>query len=182
AALADADAADLNARFRTCGLDTSEPYAVISATVTPAPPTFGDPEDHDSSKPPRTSVEDRDPSKPPRTSAPSGSGAAGTPPRTSATFRPGAAGDREPTSGAGGEEAGGLGGQVLEELLGREVVAAPGGGGAVAVVPLRELDVTDLADRLRAGAGVLSAAPDVRVCLGLSGALTGAAALRGGVE
>ncbi|MFC5816188.1 PucR family transcriptional regulator [Nonomuraea harbinensis] len=120
AALAGADAAELNARFRTSGLDTAEPYAIVNATVTHPGPAHPGP--------------------------------------------------------------GVLGGQVLEELLGREIVAPPGADGAVAVVPLRGGDVADLAARLRAGAAILSALPDARVCLGLSGALTGAAALRGGVE
>ncbi|WP_188193019.1 PucR family transcriptional regulator [Nonomuraea sp. SYSU D8015] len=75
-----------------------------------------------------------------------------------------------------------LGGQIVEELLGREVVAAAGADGAVAVVPLRGRTTAELADRLRAGAEVLSALPDTRVCAGVSGALTGAAAIKGGVE
>ncbi|MEU6729633.1 helix-turn-helix domain-containing protein, partial [Nonomuraea wenchangensis] len=40
----------------------------------------------------------------------------------------------------------------------------------------------ELAARLRAAAEVLSALPGTRVCAGLSGALTGAVALKGGVE
>ncbi|MFC5833257.1 PucR family transcriptional regulator ligand-binding domain-containing protein, partial [Nonomuraea insulae] len=44
-----------------------------------------------------------------------------------------------------------LGGQIVEELLGREVVAAAGADGAVAVVPLRERTTAGLADRLRTG-------------------------------
>ncbi|MFI7613350.1 PucR family transcriptional regulator [Nonomuraea terrae] len=75
-----------------------------------------------------------------------------------------------------------LGGQIVEELLGREVVAAAGADGAVAVVPLRGGTTGELAERLRAGAEVLSVLPDTRLCVGLSGALTGAAALKGGVE
>ncbi|MGP3962686.1 PucR family transcriptional regulator [Nonomuraea sp. 3N208] len=75
-----------------------------------------------------------------------------------------------------------LGGQIVEELLGREVVAAAGADGAVAVVPLRGRTTAELADRLRAGAEVLAVLPDTRVCAGLSGALTGAAAIKGGVE
>ncbi|TDD04826.1 PucR family transcriptional regulator [Nonomuraea deserti] len=79
-----------------------------------------------------------------------------------------------------------LGGQVVEELLGREAVAAVvpavDGDGAVAVVPLRERTASEVADRLRAGVRVLSALPGTRVCVGLSGALTGAAAVKGGVE
>ncbi|MGI5270567.1 PucR family transcriptional regulator [Nonomuraea sp. CA-218870] len=121
AALAGADAAELNARFRTCGLDVAEPYAVVSASVP----------------------------------------------------RPGATRGPDPAT---------LGGQVLEELLGREIVAPPGADGALAVVPLRGHDVAALAARLRAGAEILSALPEVRVRLGLSAALTGASALRGGIE
>ncbi|TDD22372.1 helix-turn-helix domain-containing protein [Nonomuraea diastatica] len=91
-----------------------------------------------------------------------------------------------------------LGGQVVEELLGREAVAAVvpgmgpavdpavdpgmGGDGAVAVVPLRGRTASEVAGRLRAGARVLSTQQGTRVCVGLSGALTGAAAVKGGVE
>ncbi|MEO3871371.1 helix-turn-helix domain-containing protein [Nonomuraea sp. B12E4] len=87
--------------------------------------------------------------------------------------RPGAARGPDPAA---------LGGQVVEELLGREVVAAADADGAVAVVPLRGRTADALADRLRAGAEVLAALPGTRVCVGLSGALTGAAAVQGGVE
>ncbi|GGS88141.1 PucR family transcriptional regulator [Nonomuraea spiralis] len=120
AALAGADAAELNARLRTCGLDAAEPYAVLDATAA----------SHGAS--------------------PGGTGV--------------------------------LGGQVVEELLGRETVAAVRGEGAVAVVPLRGRTTGELAARLRAGAAVLAALPATRVAVGLSGALTGAAALKGGVE
>ncbi|GAB2908271.1 PucR family transcriptional regulator [Nonomuraea fastidiosa] len=75
-----------------------------------------------------------------------------------------------------------LGGRIVENLLGREVVAAAGADGAVAVVPLRDGGAGELAARLRAGAEVLAALPDTRLCVGLSGALTGAAAVKGGVE
>ncbi|MEU5863954.1 helix-turn-helix domain-containing protein [Nonomuraea sp. NPDC047529] len=87
-----------------------------------------------------------------------------------------------------------LGGRIVEELLARETVAAPaagvpagsGGagadGGAVAVVALRGRTAGELATRLRAGAAVLAALPGTRLSVGLSGALTGAAALKGGVE
>ncbi|MFI6707574.1 PucR family transcriptional regulator [Nonomuraea sp. NPDC050478] len=168
AALAGADAAELNARFRTSGLDTAEPYAVVNAAIThpgPAP-------------------------VPARPDAVSGfarpdvvSGFA-RPDAVSGPGEPGLVGvARSAGHGAPREHGPGvLGGQVLEELLGREIVAPPGADGAVAVVPLRGGDVADLAARLRAGAAILSALPDARVCLGLSGALTGAAALRGGVE
>ncbi|MEU8398427.1 helix-turn-helix domain-containing protein [Nonomuraea sp. NPDC048892] len=94
-----------------------------------------------------------------------------------------AASTQGPTQGATrGPDPATLGGQIVEELLGREVVAAAGAGGAVAVVPLRESTADGLAARLRAGVAVLSALPGTRVCAGLSGALTGAAALKGGVE
>ncbi|MEV4009954.1 helix-turn-helix domain-containing protein [Nonomuraea angiospora] len=75
-----------------------------------------------------------------------------------------------------------LGGQIVEELLGREVVAAAGADGAIAVVPLRERTTAELADRLREGAEVLAALPGTRLCVGVSGALTGAGAVKGGVE
>ncbi|MFB4287139.1 PucR family transcriptional regulator [Nonomuraea sp. ATR24] len=71
---------------------------------------------------------------------------------------------------------------VLEGLLGWEVVAVAGEEGAVAVVPLRGRSAGEVAARVRAGAEVLGALPGVRVCAGVSGELTGAAALRGGVE
>ncbi|MGW5683496.1 helix-turn-helix domain-containing protein [Nonomuraea sp. NPDC003754] len=125
---AEADAAELNARLRTCGLGPGQPYAVVTAT---AP-------------------------------------------------RPGATRGPDPAT---------LGGQVLEELLGRDVVAAAGSDSAVALVPLPvpvpvsiSVSVSALADRLRAGLGVLSALRDTRVSIGVSGALTGAASIRGGIE
>ncbi|MEU0568608.1 PucR family transcriptional regulator ligand-binding domain-containing protein, partial [Nonomuraea sp. NPDC005983] len=144
AALSGSDAADLTARLRTCGIDGAEPYAVVNVA------------------------------------APS----------------PGVQRALDPAT---------LGGQIVEELLGREVVAAvlpaapaggprepdrpsgvPGSGGArepdrasgasgggdagvgsgaVAVVPLRGQSVGELAARLRAGAEMLSALPDVRLCV-----------------
>ncbi|MBB5082425.1 PucR family transcriptional regulator [Nonomuraea endophytica] len=119
AALAESDAAELNAGLRTCGIDAAEPYTIVNATATGAP--------------------GRDPG---------------------------------PVT---------LGGQVIEELLGREVVAAEGPDGAIAVVPLRGRSVSELADRLRAGMDVLSSLPGTSVCAGLSSALSGAAGLRGGV-
>ncbi|MER6577979.1 helix-turn-helix domain-containing protein [Nonomuraea sp. NPDC001023] len=146
AALAESDAADLNARLRTCGIDADEPYAVVSATAAP----------------------------PAAIAAPPGA--------------PGAA-DPGPTTPPGPAPAV-LGGRILEELLAREVVAAPvpaeppqgSGGGAVAVVALRGRSAGELAARLRAGAAVLAALPGTRLSVGLSGALTGAAALKGGLE
>ncbi|MCF6473587.1 PucR family transcriptional regulator [Nonomuraea sp. MG754425] len=121
AALAEAGGAELNARLRTCGVDTAEPYAIVDVTAS----------------------------------------------------RPGATRGPDPAT---------LGGRIVEELLGREIVAAAGADGAVAVVPLRESTTAELAERLRAGAGVLAALPGTRLCVGLSGALSGAAAVKGGVE
>ncbi|MFG3442795.1 PucR family transcriptional regulator [Nonomuraea sp. NPDC047897] len=81
-----------------------------------------------------------------------------------------------------GLDPGTLGGQVVEELLDLEVVAAGTGGAAVALVPLRGLTAGGLAQRLRRGARALAALPGTRLLAGLSGALTGAAALKGGIE
>ncbi|MCT9930011.1 PucR family transcriptional regulator ligand-binding domain-containing protein [Planotetraspora sp. A-T 1434] len=77
-----------------------------------------------------------------------------------------------------------LGGQVVEELLGRQVVAAAGADGSVALMPLREHGTADaLAARLRERTALLSAGlPGTRVSIGVSGALTGPSAIRGGVE
>jgi len=156
AARTGADPAELNARLRTCGLDVAEPYAIVTATVvmTSAGPVAG----------------------------PGGGGGPGS---------------------GGGLDSATLGGRVLEELLGREVAAAAGPApgvpatttttttaatttavtaAAVAVVPLRGRTVAELAAHLRAGAEVLAALPDARVCLGLSGSLSGPAALKGGIE
>ncbi|GAA2798562.1 PucR family transcriptional regulator [Nonomuraea dietziae] len=91
---------------------------------------------------------------------------------TATAARPGATRGPDPAT---------LGGQVLEELLGRSVVAAAGADGAVALVALQG-PVPVLADRLRSGLEVLSVLRDTRVSIGVSGALTGAAAIRGGVE
>ncbi|WP_405139393.1 helix-turn-helix domain-containing protein [Sphaerisporangium sp. NBC_01403] len=73
----EADPAEVAARLRTCGIDATRPYAVVTATVT----------------------------------------------------RPGATEGPDPAV---------LGGQVIEELLDRRVVAAAGPDGAVALVPLIE--------------------------------------------
>lgn len=86
------------------------------------------------------------------------------------------------TAAARGPEAAALGGQVIEELLAREVVAPAFADSAVALVPLRGTTVEELALRLRRGTDVLAALPDTRVCVGLSGALTGATAIRGGIQ
>ncbi|GAA2278836.1 PucR family transcriptional regulator ligand-binding domain-containing protein [Nonomuraea roseoviolacea subsp. roseoviolacea] len=162
AALTEPDPAVVAARLRTCGIGDGEPYAVVSATL-PRRTRHGD----------------------------------------------------APGSGPGPATLGGL---ALEELLGREVVAAVGTDGAaavtgpdraaaatpleraaaatppdragavagldgaVAVVPLAGASVGELAERLRRGAEVLAALPDGRLRVGLSGELTGAAALRGGIE
>ncbi|MEV7807345.1 PucR family transcriptional regulator ligand-binding domain-containing protein [Microbispora sp. NPDC088329] len=78
-----------------------------------------------------------------------------------------------------------LGGRVLEELLDRRVVAAAGADASVALVPLRGDwgDRDALAARLRARTAVLAAGlPAVTVSAGLSGALTGPHAIRGGTE
>lgn len=104
-------------------------------------------------------------------------------PRMSAVGSGAVAGASVPRmGGVRGPDPATLGGQIVEELLGREAVAAAGADGAVAVVPLRGATAEELAARLRAGAEVLAALPDVRLHIGLSGALTGAAALKGGVE
>ncbi|NRQ38971.1 PucR family transcriptional regulator [Nonomuraea sp. NN258] len=123
AALAESDAAELNAGLRTCGIDAAQPYAVVSAGA-PIPAA----------------------------------------------------------AQAGGPGPVALGGRILEELLSREVVAAAIPDAAVALVPLRGSTPAELAERLRTGVNVLAALPGVRVCVGLSGALTGAAAVKGGVE
>ncbi|WP_433510239.1 helix-turn-helix domain-containing protein [Nonomuraea sp. CA-143628] len=99
------------------------------------------------------------------------------------------------TAGRPGDpDAATLGGQTVEELLDREIVAAvltegtirtEGAvrtDGAVGLVPLRGSTVSGVAERLSAGAEVLSALPGTRICVGLSGALTSAAAVKGGVE
>jgi DNA-binding PucR family transcriptional regulator len=52
----------------------------------------------------------------------------------------------------------------------------------VAVVPLRGRSVAELAGRLRAGVEVLGALPGMRASVGMSGALIGAAALKGGID
>ncbi|MCG5212127.1 PucR family transcriptional regulator [Streptosporangium sp. KLBMP 9127] len=86
----------------------------------------------------------------------------------------------------GGREVGAaaLGGQIVEEILGRGVVAAAGEDGALALVSLRGGHTAqDLAESLRAGVAVLAAGMRAtRVSIGVSAALSGAAALRGGAE
>lgn len=183
-ATSGADPAELSARLRTCGLTDTEPYTIVTAGT--------------------------DPSADPRPGARSGGGAgpsAGTRPGAGSGSGAGSRGDASAGgSGAGsGAGAGGgavvggrrgegdlLDGWILEELLGREVVAAAGGDGAggdgvggdgaVAVVPLRGRTVAELAGRLRAGAEVLGALPGMRASVGMSGALIGAAALKGGID
>jgi len=94
-----------------------------------------------------------------------------------------------------------LGGQVLEELLDRRVVAVPGADAAVALVPLRavaaeraresaggpkegpERDAAALTERLRAGLAALAPAlGGANAALGVSAAVRGAQAVRGAVE
>ncbi|MEZ0075828.1 PucR family transcriptional regulator [Planotetraspora sp. GP83] len=77
-----------------------------------------------------------------------------------------------------------LGGQVVEELLDRQVVAAAGADGSVALVPLRDDGTAGaLAAGLRERTALLTAGlPGTRVSIGVSGALTGPSAIRGGVE
>ncbi|GAA4555400.1 PucR family transcriptional regulator [Planotetraspora kaengkrachanensis] len=118
----EADPSELSARLRTCGIDTAEPYIVVSATAA----------------------------------------------------RRGAADD--PGLSA-------LGGRVLEELLDRRVVAAAGADGAVSLVPLREDTAGSVAARLKERTGLLAEGlPDTMVSIGVSAALTGATAIRGGME
>ncbi|MET8006387.1 PucR family transcriptional regulator [Nonomuraea glycinis] len=171
-ATSGADPAELSARLRTCGLTDTEPYTIVTAGT--------------------------DPSADPRPGARSGAGKGA-----------GGGGGGKGAGGGGGAVVGGrrgegdlLDGWILEELLGREVVAAAGGDGAggdgaggdraggdgvggdgaVAVVPLRGRTVAELAGRLRAGAEVLGALPGMRASVGMSGALIGAAALKGGID
>ncbi|MCA2181749.1 PucR family transcriptional regulator ligand-binding domain-containing protein [Nonomuraea glycinis] len=161
-ATSGADPAELSARLRTCGLTDTEPYTIVTAGT--------------------------DPSADPRPGARSGAGKG-----------VGGGGAGKGVGGGGGAVVGGrrgegdlLDGWILEELLGREVVAAAGGDGvggdgvggdgAVAVVPLRGGTVAELAGRLRAGAEVLGALPGMRASVGMSGALIGAAALKGGID
>ncbi|MGV9777949.1 PucR family transcriptional regulator [Streptosporangium sp. NPDC003464] len=76
----------------------------------------------------------------------------------------------------------GLGGRVLEELLRPRAVAAAVADGAVALVPLAGT-AGELAQTLRAGARALMAGlSGVRVSIGVSAALTGPSAVRGGAE
>ncbi len=170
---ADADSAEVAARLRTCGIGAAQPYAVVTATA----------------------------------------------------GRPGATDGPDPAV---------LGGQVIEELLDRRVVAAAGADAAVALVPLDAAEDPDddrllgepgnepegetvkkiesigfepatrarvrgnvqmqgrsqlqrtvqaLLDRLgRRVATLQEALPRTRVSVGVSAALTGPGALRGGVE
>ncbi len=94
---------------------------------------------------------------------------------TATVARPGASEGPDPAA---------LGGQVIEELLDRQVVAAPGADGAVALVPLRDSGTAgDLAERLRERVALLAKSlPQSRVSIGVSGALTGPSAIRGGAE
>ncbi len=85
----------------------------------------------------------------------------------------------------GGRDPALLGGRVVEELLDRRVVAVARAepGESVALVPLRETTADELAGRLRERTALLAAGlPDVTVAVGVSSALTGAHAIRGGLE
>ncbi|GAA4582644.1 PucR family transcriptional regulator ligand-binding domain-containing protein [Planotetraspora phitsanulokensis] len=118
----DADPSELSARLRTCGIDTAEPYIVVSATAA----------------------------------------------RRGAADGPGLSA---------------LGGRVLEELLDRRVVAAAGEDGALCLVPLREETAEAVAARLRHRVELLAdGLPGTRVSIGVSGAVAGASAIRGGTE
>ncbi|MBP2702566.1 PucR family transcriptional regulator ligand-binding domain-containing protein [Microbispora sp. RL4-1S] len=76
-----------------------------------------------------------------------------------------------------------LGGRVVEELLDRRAVAAAGADGSVALVPLRGTAAGELAGALRERAARLAAGlAGTTVAIGVSGELTGPAAIRGGVE
>ncbi|WP_061294776.1 PucR family transcriptional regulator [Herbidospora cretacea] len=79
-----------------------------------------------------------------------------------------------------GPDAATLGGLVLEEMLDRSVVAVAAADAGLALVPLRD-SVGALAGLLKARLSSL-AAPGIRLSLGLSAALTGPAAIRGGLE
>jgi hypothetical protein len=94
--------------------------------------------------------------------------------------RPGAARGPDPAT---------LGGQVVEELLGRRIVAAAGADGAVGLVPLATA-ARPVAETVEALAGLLGAGvetlagglPDVVVSIGISAMVRGPSAIRGGVE
>ncbi|GLX92488.1 PucR family transcriptional regulator [Herbidospora sp. NBRC 101105] len=79
-----------------------------------------------------------------------------------------------------GPDAATLGGLVLEEMLDRSVVAVAAADTGLAVVPLPG-SVEELTGRLTARLSVV-ATPGVRLSLGVSAALTGPAAIRGGIE
>ena len=152
-ATSGADPAELSARLRTCGLTDTEPYTIVTAGT--------------------------DPSADPRP----GARAAGAAPARA----PGAEGARS-WAGGGGRGTCWTGGFWRSCSGGRwsprraATGGRVGGDGAVAVVPLRGRTVAELAGRLRAGAEVLGALPGTRASVGMSGALIGAAALRGGID
>ncbi|MFC0861151.1 PucR family transcriptional regulator [Sphaerimonospora cavernae] len=90
---------------------------------------------------------------------------------------------------AGGPDPALLGGRVVEEILDRRVVAAvrtesgESSGECVALVPLAEGTAGQLAARLRERTELLAAQlPDIVAAVGVSSALTGAQAIRGGLE
>ena len=86
-----------------------------------------------------------------------------------------------------GPDPAGLGGQVLEELLDRRVVAVAGADAAVAIVPLAAEGLPgtaeELAERLRAGVAALAPAlAGASAAVGVSAAARGPSAVRGAVE
>lgn len=85
-----------------------------------------------------------------------------------------------------GPDAASLGGQIVEEVLDRRVVAPAREGEALAVVPLAavaEGEADRLAHLLRESVAALAAAvPGMRLSVGMSGVLSKAAGLRGGIE
>ncbi|KAB8192636.1 PucR family transcriptional regulator [Nonomuraea phyllanthi] len=161
AALAESDVAELNARLRTCGIEATEPYAIVNATLEVDQPRPGDPGPATLGGQVVEELLGRE-----------------IVAATGATFTAGGeltAGEALTAGRAGAPGADG----------GAGVARAPyvaGTDGAVALAPLRGHTTAELAERLRAGAEVLAALPGTRLCVGLSGSLTGAAAVKGGVE
>ncbi|WP_204016778.1 PucR family transcriptional regulator, partial [Sphaerimonospora thailandensis] len=152
-AWAGGEPAELSARLRTCGIDVAEPYAVVTATAAARQGTV-----------------------------------------RQGTVRQGTV--RQAVT-AGGPDPALLGGRVVEEILDRRVVAAvrtesgassgessgESFGEAVALVPLGEGTAGQLAARLRERTELLAAQlPDIAAAVGVSSALTGAQAIRGGLE
>ncbi|GAA5045916.1 hypothetical protein HNP84_002529 [Thermocatellispora tengchongensis] len=78
-----------------------------------------------------------------------------------------------------------LGGRIVEELLGRRIVAPVHADGALALVPLDDPGAGpgELARRIGEGIAALSAGvPGLRLSVGMSATLSGPGALRGGIE